>query len=376
MNTVEGGRRRVCWITPDYFLQVDAPILPRLTDHYDIDWLVIHTRADRSHRNTAGLLGSTPCTPRSVDLRYRQRDPRIVGQYLALSRRIRAARYDLVYTSFHGLPYFLPILAACVDANTIIYAVHNPNTPQGASNEWAMRLYHRYVFRALRRFHVFSDNQLKAIVSLAPHGRHYLAPFLLADYGAPTIRPPEEPIRFLFFGQIRRYKRLDILIEAFKRLRAVGTSPIELIIAGDCDEWGRYQDMIGADSSIITRIAFIPTTDIPDLVGSCHYLVLPYQDIAQSAVLRLAFQYAKPVIVSDIDGFRQSVVDGTTGFFFDSQSVSHLSAVMGDVIAHHHTRYPGMQDSIRQMVAREYSPDAIERKYRTFIDDIVEPRRA
>lgn len=350
--------------------------MPRLIEHYDIDWLVIHTYADRLHRLTDGLLGSTPCAPRSVDLRYRQRDPRLVGQYIALSRRISAAKYDLVYTSFHGLPYFLPILAACVDANTIIYAVHNATTPQGASNEWAMRLYHRYVFKALRRFHVFSENQLKAIASLAPDGKHYLAPFMLADYGPPATRPPEEPIRFLFFGQIRRYKRLDILIQAFQRLRAAGTAPIELYIAGGCDEWGRYQDMIGADSSIITRVEFIPTADIPNLVGSCHYLVLPYQDIAQSAVLRLAFQYDKPVIVSDIEGFRQSVVDGTTGFFFESKSVGHLSAVMGDVIANHRSRYSGMQDSIRQMVAREYSPDAIVSKYRKFIDDTVEPRCA
>ena len=199
---------------------------------------------------------------------------------------------------------------------------------------------------------------------------------MLADYGPPTSRPPEEPIRFLFFGHIRRYKRLDILIEAFQRLRAAGTAPIELHIAGACDEWGRYQDMIGADSNIITRVEFIPTVDIPSLFGSCHYVVLPYQDIAQSAVLPLAFQYGKPVIVSDIEGLRQSVVDGKTGFFFQTESVDHLSAVMGDVIAGHRSRYAGMQECIRQLVAREYSLDAIVTKYRAFIDDTVEFRRA
>jgi glycosyltransferase involved in cell wall biosynthesis len=370
------GRRRLCWITPDYFLFVDAPIIPRLIEHYDIDWIIINAHADSSHRLTDGLLDGTAGVPKSVDLWYRQRDPRLVGQYIALCSEIRAAKYDLVYTSFHGLPYFLPILAARVDANKIIYAVHNASTPKGASNEWAMTLYHRYVFRTLRRFHVFSEYQLKAIASLAPGAKHYCVPFPLVDYGPSTTCPPEEPIRFLFFGHIKRYKRLDILIKAFKRLRAAGTVPIELYIAGGCDDWGTYQDMIGSDPSIVARVELIPATDIPNLVGSCHYVVLPYQDIAQSAVLTLAFQYGKPVVVSDIEGFRQSVVEGTTGFFFESESVDHLSAVMGDVIAKHRSRYAGMKDSIRQVVAREYSLDAIVTKYRAFIDDTVEPQRA
>lgn len=375
-RSMASGRRRLCWITPDYFLHVDAPIVPRLLEHYAIDWLLIHTHADSSHRLTDGLLVGTPCAPRAVDLRYRQRDPRLVRQYIALANEIRAARYDLVYTSFHGLPYFLPILAARVDANKIIYAVHNARTPKGASNERAMQLYHWYVFRTLRRFHVFSEYQLETIASLAPRGKHYIAPLPLVEYGPPTSRAPEEPIRFLFFGHIKRYKRLDILIEAFQHLRATGTAPIELHIAGGCEDWGKYQEMIGADPSIFARVEVIPTADIPDLVGSCHYLVLPYQDIAQSGVLNLAFQYGKPVIVSDIEGFRQSVMEGTTGFFFESESVDHLAAVMGDVIAKHRSRYAGMQDNIRELVAREYSLDAIVTKYRTFIDDTVESQRA
>ena len=372
---VRSKRRRICWITPAYFLAVDAPIIPRLLEHYDVDWLLIHTRDDSSHALTDGLRVDWSCVRRSITLRYRQRDPRIIGQYLSLTGEIRQQAYDLVYTSFHGMPYFLPVLAARVDVQRIIYAVHNATTPKGASNEWAMRLYHRYTFRTFRRFHVFSETQLAAIASLAPGATHYCAPFPLVDYGTPRAVPPEEPIRFLFFGHIRRYKRLDLLVDAFKRLRGI-TPRLELQVAGACNEWDRYRDLIGDAPDIVARVEVVPVADIPDLFGSSHYVVLPYQDIAQSAVLKLAFQYGKPVIVSNIDGFRQSVVQGKTGVFFESGSADDLTAVLRDVVANHGARYREMQENVRQLAAREYSLEGIVTRYRAFIDDAMESRPA
>ena len=190
-----------------------------------------------------------------------------------------------------------------------------------------MTLYNWWAFGTLRHFQVFSPNQLAAIASLAPKAKHYCAPFPLIDYGPPSISTPEEPIRFLFFGHIRRYKRLDILIQAFHQLRELIDTPVELQIAGACDDWPTYQRLLGDAPGVLTRIEVVPAADIPNLFGASHYVVLPYQDIAQSAVLKLAFQYGKPVIVSDIDGFRQSVVQGKTGAFFESGSADELSEV-------------------------------------------------
>lgn len=370
------ARRRLCWITPDYFLPVDAPVVPQLLAHYDVDWIVITARGARSPRLPEGLLDESPCVPRVVELKYRQRDPRAVWQYIRCANDIRAGRYDLVYTSFHGLPYFLPILAGRIDADRIIYAVHNASTPKGASNERSMRLYHWYVYRILRRFHVFSEYQLKAIAALAPTAKHYCAPFPLVDYGRPSVIAPVSPIRFLFFGHIRRYKRLDILIKAFQRVRKTATAPIELYIAGYCEDWSAYQNLIGDDPAITARVELIPAADIPDVFESSHYAVLPYQDIAQSAVLKLAFQYGKPVIVSDIEGFKESVVEGATGRFFRSESVDHLESVLRDVIAGHRSHYAGMQEHVKQLTAREYSIDATVASYRAFIEDALESRHA
>src|SRR4029077_2457295 len=97
--------------------------------------------------------------------------------------------------------------------------VHNVTTPSGAVNERAMRLYHRYVFKKIDQFHVFSKYQLSAISRLLPDKRHYYAPLPLENYGISQLTAPPDRVRFLFFGYIREYKRLDLLIKSFQALR-------------------------------------------------------------------------------------------------------------------------------------------------------------
>ena len=361
--------RSIAWLTPDYFFPVDARIVPELAKYYSIDWILIKTL--NSQRSCDGLL-SNDFQPRAFTLRYRQRDPRVIVQYTELLSSIRKSGADLLYTSFHGLPYFFPVLSLLIDHDRLIYAVHNVHTPRGASNEWAMRIYQRYAFAAAKRFHVFSKNQLRTISRLLPRKRHYYAPLATDDYGPSSAVPPADKIRFLSFGYIRRYKRLDLLIRAFQRLRAEGIRNIELLIAGRCDHWGEYESLIQDTPGIVVRAGLVPNRDIPDLVASSHYLVLPYQDSAQSAVVTLAYQYHKPVIASNIEAFADAVVPGSTGYLFDNLSVDSLTAVMKNVIARHHTMYEPLTEQVRRYVAAEYSIDHIVWRYIAFLDEALE----
>jgi glycosyltransferase involved in cell wall biosynthesis len=359
-------RHRICWITPDYFLNVDAKIIPHLVAQYSIDWILIRT-CD-SQRTADGLLPDG-IKPREYRLNYRQRDPRVILQYVALLSSIRKEGYDLVYTSFHGLPYFLAVLRQMIDPDRFIYAVHNVDTPKGASNERLMRLYHHYAFRVFERFHVFSRHQLRAISEKAPGKRHYYAPLAPDDYGRSEAQPPRDIIRFLFFGYIRRYKRLDLLIKAFDVLHASGIRNVEVLIAGRCDEWERYEALIDRRKGIATRIGIVSNDDIPDLVSSSHYVVMPYQDGAQSAVLSLAYHYNRPVITSNIASFADVVVQGSTGFCFASESHDSLASVMKDVVLRHNDQFDALTRNIAAHVAAEWSVDDIVAKYKKFLDE-------
>ena len=362
------NRKQLTWITPDYFFNVDAKVVPRLVDYYSINWILIRT--PDSERPTDGLLSDT-VRPREFALRYRQRDPRVLWQYLSLLLSIRRNGYDLLYTSFHGLPYFFPLFSAMIDTNKVIYGVHNVHTPKGATHERSMRIYERYAFRVIKRFHVFSTYQLRVIQKLLPTKRHYYVPFAPDDYGTSNACPPNDRIRFTSFGYIREYKRLDLLISAFKTLYDEGLRNIELVIAGKCDNWAPYEALINNHPRIHARIGVVPNKEIPDLISSSHYIVLPYQDGAQSAVLRLAYRYHKPVITSDIEAFRDGVVEGTTGFQFRTLSLNSLCQVMRDVILAHDEKYDQLTQNVRNYLATEFSPEDILTQYRQFIDETL-----
>jgi glycosyltransferase involved in cell wall biosynthesis len=85
----------------------------------------------------------------------------------------------------------------------------------------------------------------------------------------------------------------------------------------------------------------------------------------------LAYSYGKPVITSDISAFRDSVVDGSTGFRFKSLSSDSLAEVMRDVVARHDVIYDTLARNVDEHLTKEYSPHEILSKYRTFLDDAL-----
>lgn len=361
-------KKKLCWITPDYFLCVDAFIVPKLSKDYDIEWILVNTK--NTERKSDGLL-CNQFKPKAYNLKYRQKDPRIILQYVRLIKEIHMSDTDLIYISFHGLPYFFPLFFLSINTDRVIFGAHNVSTPKGASNEWLMRIYHNYAYKRIKNFHVFSRSQLSVIKKLQPKKNHYYAPLALEDYGSSDVIPPNDVIRFLFFGYITEYKRLDLLINSFQQLYNSGIQNIELYIAGKCDKWEYYQSMITVNDRIKTRVEIIPNKDIPNLIASCHYMVLPYQDGTQSGVLTLAYRYNKPVIVSDIDCFKEFTVDGSTGFLFKSQSQDSLSSVMREVILNHNANYAKLKQNIAAFVKKEYSINHILSKYKAFLDDCI-----
>jgi glycosyltransferase involved in cell wall biosynthesis len=362
------NKRKICWITPDYYLDVDSFIVPQLSKIFDIEWILISTY--NTKRNFHGILTES-FRPEEFKLKFRQRDPRILWQFIDLLHKIKKYNADLIYISYHGFPYFYPIFVKLINLNKVILGVHNVRTPKGASIERWMDRYQKYIFKRVNNFHVFSKYQLRTIEKLLPDKTHYYTPLTLTDYGRSNVLTPSHVIRFLFFGYIKKYKRLDLLIKSFHDLQTLGINNIELVIAGDCDNFEYYNSLIAKTKGIKTRIGIIPNKDIPDLVSSCHYMVLPYQDGAQSGVITIAYQYNKPVIVSDIEAFKQFVIDGSTGFYFKKDSQESLTAIMKKAVINHEVHYQDLKNNIELFVKDELSTTKILLEYERFLLDCI-----
>jgi len=133
------------------------------------------------------------------------------------------------------------------------------------------------------------------------------------------VRDDERTI--LFFGRIRPYKGIEILLAAFRQL-LTSHANYRLIIAGEpkkgsedyLDEIQRTISREFSKGEIILKVQFIPDEEMELYLKAADVLVLPYKNIFQSGVLFLAYSFGLPVVATDVGSFREEIVEGKTGF--------------------------------------------------------------
>ncbi|MGB1032713.1 MAG: glycosyltransferase family 4 protein, partial [Flavobacteriales bacterium] len=121
----------------------------------------------------------------------------------------------------------------------------------------------------------------------------------------------------LFFGLIREYKGLKVLIQAFNLLN----DEYQLIIAGECyDEVGEYEQLIDkSDHSSRIKFVneFISDDQVPFFFSAADAVVLPYLTATQSGVTAIAMHFGLPVIASKTGGLHQFVDHNNTGLLVE-----------------------------------------------------------
>ena len=126
----------------------------------------------------------------------------------------------------------------------------------------------------------------------------------------------------LFFGFIRNYKGLDLLLEAMSVLKQTSnikrqTSNIKLLIAGEFYEDRKpYDDIIAKydlASSLILRTNFIADSDVKYYLSAADFVIQPYRKATQSGVTPLAYHFEKPMLVTNVGGLPALVPDGKVG---------------------------------------------------------------
>jgi len=121
----------------------------------------------------------------------------------------------------------------------------------------------------------------------------------------------------LFFGFIREYKGLDWLLEAFaqERLRRF---PVKLIVAGEFyTSAEKYYRLIRENSltdHVVLRTDFIADNEVAYYFGASDMIVQPYKSATQSGVTQIAFNYNKPMLVTDVGGLGETIPDGRVGY--------------------------------------------------------------
>jgi glycosyltransferase involved in cell wall biosynthesis len=134
----------------------------------------------------------------------------------------------------------------------------------------------------------------------------------------------------LFFGFIRKYKGLDILLEAMadERIKQAG---IELIVAGEYyDEATTYTDIVKNKNlkNVHLFTDFIPNNEVKYYFSAAYLVVQPYKSATQSGITQIAYSFEKPMVVTNVGGLAEVVPDGKVGYITEPNPTSIADAIL------------------------------------------------
>ncbi|MBO73140.1 MAG: glycosyl transferase [Flavobacteriales bacterium] len=136
----------------------------------------------------------------------------------------------------------------------------------------------------------------------------------------------------LFFGFIRKYKGLDLLLEALSHCR----EDIVLLIAGECyGEFSEYQKIIHEnqiDSRVFSHIRYIPDSEVSDVFSASDVCVLPYRTATQSGIASIAKFYQVPMVVTPVGELPNEIIPNQTGIVCESSKPIHIAQAINDCL--------------------------------------------
>lgn len=172
-------------------------------------------------------------------------------------------------------------------------------------------------------------------------------PTVERDAALEQLDLPKDQHYLLFFGFIRGYKGLDLLLQAmaFPEVRTLG---VKLIVAGEFyDDPEPYQQLIagqGLEEQIVLRNAYIPNSEVGAYFGAADLVVQPYKTATQSGISQLAFHFGKPMVVTRVGGLPEIVQHGKEGYVVDV-SPEAIATAIADF--YHNQQQESMENAVR-----------------------------
>ena len=197
----------------------------------------------------------------------------------------------------------------------------------------------KYFFKCIDYFIVMSKSVENDLLSLFPDAKYVYTPHPLYDIFGEGINKVDsrrklkinENKLILFFGLIRPYKGLDLLIRAADVLKK-NLTDFKILAIGDCYENPEpYSNMIdehNINDIFDLKLKFVPHNEVSLYFSAADIIVLPYKSATQSGIVPVAYHFNKPVIVTNVGGLSEIVQEGKTGYIVEPESVEIANSIV------------------------------------------------
>jgi len=270
--------------------------------------------------------------------------------WIKIGKEIRKKKPDLVI-----IPYWMSFMAPCLGMiaaqirknkhSKVVGLVHNmlPHEPSLLD-----KIFPAFYVKNVDTFVSLSESVLTDInkfdkknkpKAFSPHPIYDHYGDLLSKIDAKKNLNLDPPINYLlFFGFIRAYKGLDLVLEAFAE-ENVKKLPLKLIVAGEFYEENKpYLEIIkrhNLEDRVLLCNDFIPDGKVNQYFSACDLVVQPYKTATQSGVTQIAYHFEKPMIVTNVGGLAEIVPNGKCGYVVEPNPTSIAEAIF-DFYNHHH----------------------------------------
>lgn len=246
-----------------------------------------------------------------------------------VGRELKKLRPDLLV-----IRYWIPFMAPCLGSiaalakrnrHTRVVAIADNIIPH--EKRPGDRLLTRYFVRRIHGFVTLSESVRKDLMEFGvPKERSSFCPHPLYDnFGdAMEMEAARKALQIehkgplvLFFGFIRDYKGLDLLLKAFGR-KEIKALPMKLVVAGefytDPEPYRELAEELGINKEVLWHTHFIPNEKVREYFCAANLVAQPYKSATQSGVTQVAYHFEVPMLVTRVGGLPEMVPEGKVGY--------------------------------------------------------------
>ncbi|HRN56637.1 MAG TPA: glycosyltransferase [Agriterribacter sp.] len=284
--------------------------------------------------------------PPGLDIRVRINSINPFNWY-SVGRELQRLLPDLIVVRY-WLPFMGPCLGTLLriakkNRHSIVVCIADNIIPH--EKRPGDTVFTRYFLKAADAFVTMSEKVLSDLRTIESEKPARFVPHPLYDnFGEKTGKAVarhklglnENDRILLFFGFIRKYKGLDILLDAMKIVKektaAQTVPPVKLLVAGEFYEDSKpclqqIKDN-GIADIVILRTDFVPDSEVKYYLCAADVVIQPYRNATQSGVTPLAYHFEKPMIVTNVGGLTAMVPDGKVGLVAEPDAASIAEKIM------------------------------------------------
>ncbi len=280
--------------------------------------------------------------------------------YIATARAIREWNPDLLVMRY-WMSWFAPSLgyiARHMKKNCKVISILDNVIPH--EPHFFDRPFTKYFLKPQDGFVVLCNAVRQDLLDIMPDARHICTPHpLYSHFGEKMPRMEAGKAvgikdgntkNILFFGLIREYKGLDLLIEAFGLL----DKSYRLIVAGEpYGSFEKYQKLIDASpnkENILLNTNYIEDNQVSKYFSSSDVCVLPYRSATQSGISSISYHFEVPMITTDVGGLRETIGERGTGVIIDNGEPATIARAIVDYFSPENA---GMREEMVLNIRRE-----------------------